>query len=94
MATFELEITVLATLTLDEHVINVVDDEWRSYLYNLNTPEEIAEHIAYNLLRGVRLHQLDGWTNQPDNNARLSITDMWFEQTQEISDKPTTQPAA
>lgn len=56
---------------LDEKVINVVDDEWRSRLYNLETPEDIAGHIAYNLVQGLRLSQLDGWADQPDENARI-----------------------
>jgi hypothetical protein len=56
---------------LDEKVISVVDDKWRSYLYNLRTPEEIAAHVAYNLAEGSRLSRLDGWADQPDENARI-----------------------
>lgn len=85
MRTFELEITVYVTLAVDDHVIDVVDDEWRSQLYNLTTAEEISEHIAYNLLRGVRLSQLDGWADQPDTNANLLIDDTVFETIQETT---------
>jgi len=59
------------TIELDEKVINVVDDVWRSQLYDLHTPEEIAAHIAANLVEGSRLSRLDGWADQPDENARI-----------------------
>lgn len=81
MKTFELEIKIFAILTLDDRVIDAVDDEWRSHLYDLKTPEKIAEHIAFNLLQGRSLSDLDGWADQPDSNANLSIDDMSFETT-------------
>ncbi len=74
MSKREFEITFRGTayIKLDDQVIDVVDDEWRSYLYNLHTPEEIAEHIAYNLIfNSGELSMLDGWADQPDSNARL-----------------------
>jgi hypothetical protein len=58
-------------IELDEKVISVVDDVWRSQLYDLHTPEEIAGHIAANLAEGSRLSRLDGWADQPDENARI-----------------------
>jgi len=58
-------------IELDEKVISVVDDIWRSQLYDLHTPEEIAAHIARNLVEGSRLSRLDGWADQPDENARI-----------------------
>lgn len=68
--TFHVEFS--GTLELDDSVIDAVDDEWRAALYQLNTPEEIAEHIAYNLARGADLTQLDGWADQSDDKAKLS----------------------
>jgi len=58
-------------IELDEKVISVVDDEWRASLYDLHTPEEIAAHIAFNLVEGSCLSRLDGWADQPDENARI-----------------------
>jgi hypothetical protein len=58
-------------IELDEKVISVVDDVWRSQLYDLHTSEEIAAHIAANLVKGFRLSRLDGWADQPDENARI-----------------------
>ena len=66
--TFRFEVEI----ELDDKVIDVVDDEWRSQLYDLYTPEDIAEHIAFNLvINQWGLSTLDGWADQPDENAKL-----------------------
>ena len=76
--TFEIEFSFYhelvdtAVIELDQAVIDAVDDDWRSVLYDLHTPEEIAEHIGWNLCaRNVKLSNLDGWADQPDSNARI-----------------------
>jgi len=75
---FVVEITATVVIDLEEAVIDVVDDEWRSHLYNLKTPEEIAEHIAYNMIvNGAKLSQLDGWADQPDENATIMLGPSW-----------------
>lgn len=73
---FHVRIDGWATIELADEVIDVVDDEWRRYLYHLDTPDEIASHVAYNLLvnRGS-LSQLDGWAEQPDENAKVVEVD-------------------
>jgi hypothetical protein len=59
-------------IELDDKVINVVNDEWRNVLYDLYTPEEIAEHIVYNMVvNHANLSQLDGWADQSNDNAKL-----------------------
>lgn len=72
---FEIEYTVRATIEVADQVIDVVDDEWRRDLYNLRTPEEIIEMVARNMIQGRSLSELDGWADQPDNNAKLHIID-------------------
>ncbi len=73
---FEIELTCIAQIELDEAVIAVVTDEWRQRFYDLATPREIAEHIAFNLvIRGTRLSQLDGWGDHLDGNARIVMED-------------------
>ena len=84
---FEIEITGTVEMELDDRVIDVVNDEWRSYLYNLRTPEEIAEHIAFNLVANSgRLSMLDGWADQPDQNARILSEDLDFEAEEILED--------
>lgn len=61
-----------AVVELDQIVIDAVTEEWRSMFYNLHTPKQIAEHIAYNLIvNNARLTQLDGWANLSDDMAVL-----------------------
>ena len=68
---FNITIQGTATLELHQDVIDVVDDEWREDLYDLHTPEEIAEMIGRCMMLGSRLSQLDGWADQEDNKAVL-----------------------
>lgn len=86
---FEIEIQATAIIELDDRVIDVVDDEWRSQLYDLFTPEDIAKHIAYNLLINKwGLSTLDGWADQPDENAKvIDEPDWWFPSVEEIETK-------
>jgi hypothetical protein len=57
---------VSTTVKINPVVFSHVDDEWRSMFYNLVTPSEVIEHIAYNLLQGFKLSQMDGFANFPD----------------------------
>lgn len=69
-----------AVIELDDAVIEAVDDEWRAQFYNLHTPERIAEHIGFNLIVNRRpLSDLDGWADQPDENARVIEFIEWLE---------------
>ena len=74
---FTVTFNVTAEIELDEQVISVVDDEWCSQLYSLRDNSDIAEHIAYNMVKNnACLSQLDGWTDQPDSNAKL-LSEKW-----------------
>jgi hypothetical protein len=65
-----------AEIELDQKVIDQVDDDWRKCFYNLETPEQIAKHIAYNLvINNYRLSQLDGWADLDDNMADIITFD-------------------
>lgn len=58
-----------AELEVEDEVIDCVDDDWREELYDLETPGDIAAHIAYNVIfRHATLSSLDGWADQPDSN--------------------------
>ena len=64
----ELEIVI----DLDDEVTTRVNDEWRRDFYNLHKPEEIAEHIARNIvINHWPLSHLDGWADLPDNMAKV-----------------------
>jgi hypothetical protein len=68
---FEINANVTYQIELDDAVIDVVDDEWRSVLYDLYTPEDIAKMVGGCLLRGWTLSGMDGWADQPETNARI-----------------------
>lgn len=77
MRYFNVRFTGEAVIALADEVIDVVDEEWRSMFYDLHTPEDIAEHIAYNLVvNRWDLSSLDGWADQPRSNAKLVYSDM------------------
>lgn len=80
-----------AVIELDDAVIEAVDDEWCSVFYNFITPEGIAEHVGYNLIiNGLSLSQMDGWADQPDENARViewpELTD-WEIKAEEVTNE-------
>lgn len=80
MRKFEVEILGSVTIELDEKVIDAVDDSWRANIYDLKTPEEIASHIAYNLVvNGASLSRLDGWADQLDESARITDEEIEFD---------------
>lgn len=57
----------------DEVMHSVDNDEWREMFYgSLTTPDEIAEHIAYNMIvNDAGLSMLDGFANFPDEYAQI-----------------------
>jgi hypothetical protein len=67
------------TIQLDDAVIATVDDEWRKVIYaHIKTPEQIAEHLGYNLvINDAKLSQLDGFADQPDTNASIVDHPKW-----------------
>lgn len=50
---------------------SVLTDEWRAHYYALHAPEEVAEHLAYNLVQGSSLASLDGFADQPPLAAKI-----------------------
>lgn len=75
---FLIEISTLFTMELSDKVLNAVDDKWREQFYNFKTPEEIAQHIAYNMvINNAKLSQLDGFADQPNEYAELLDTPIW-----------------
>lgn len=74
---FGVKLMVDAIIELDDAVIAAVDSDWRDQFYNLVTPQQIAKHVAYNLIaNNANLSQLDGWADQPNDYAKL-ITQDW-----------------
>lgn len=61
---------VTAELEIDEEVLAVAQtDEWRKTFYDFSTDEEVANHIAFNILKGSGLRMLDGFADRRDVDA-------------------------
>jgi len=59
-------------IELDDIVINSVDDSWRRTFYDFSTPQQIAEHIAFNMVvNDLELSDIDGFADLSNNMAKL-----------------------
>ncbi len=67
------------TIELSDAVLAQVDNEWRKNFYsNIRTPEDIVEHIAYNIvINRWNLSALDGFANLSDDNVTILETPDW-----------------
>jgi len=70
---FEVTITTVATLELDDAVLAAVDDDWRKQMYaHIHTPEDVAEFVGFNMiLRDLRLRSIDGFANLENSLASV-----------------------
>lgn len=60
-------------ISINDDVIRSVDDKWREMFYQtLITPQDIAEHIAFNIIvNDVKLSMLDGFADFPNRYAKI-----------------------
>lgn len=75
MEEHDVKFLVDVKIKINQAVIAQVDDEWKKMFYDLDSSEEIVEHVAYNLLQGRRLSQMDGFADLPDELAVLEDVD-------------------
>jgi hypothetical protein len=71
MTAFKVTFTVTATIELNPEVLAQADDEWKRSFYDIDTPEDVAEMIAYNMIKGKSLSCMDGFANLPDEYAKF-----------------------
>lgn len=73
----------VATVEIDDAVCkSVLTDEWRADFYPIRDREQVAEHVAFNLVRGSKLSQLDGFADLPDSAAQL--LEFWPDDAREV----------
>ena len=60
-------------IEIDDEVMLQVDDEWRTAFYsNINSKQDVAEHIAYNMIvNDATISRLDGFANFEDSCVML-----------------------
>lgn len=73
-----MRLQVSYTIDIKEAVFQeVLTDAWRQSFYQLHTPQDVAEHLAYNFLcNGASLDQLDGFANRPWQDAFI-VHNQW-----------------
>lgn len=82
MRRFVVEFAV--TIDVSQDIIDVAtSEEWRKTYYNLVLPEQVAEFLAYNLMRNIELAQLDGFADRANNEAVHVRTDHTYNTTEE-----------
>jgi len=73
-------VTMECSIAIEESVFPaVLTDEWRRVFYPLRTPDEVAEHLAFNLVQGHPIEHLDGFADQAGDAAivgDLQVTDV------------------
>ncbi len=84
--TYEIEarVRVRITVTDSEQIRRCVDniDGWRDHLYQLETPADVFQHLAFNCIaNGVeRANRLDGWADLEHDRLTMEVSrDIEFE---------------
>ena len=71
-------LSVTAVIEIDSAVFDTVDDDWKDQLYNLRNDEEIAKHVAYNMIaNNASLTRMEGFALLDDNNAKFIERPDW-----------------
>jgi hypothetical protein len=71
MAKRKFYVTFTAEIAIDDKLLKSIDDEWRERFYGLDSDEQIAEHLAFNLAQNRRLATLDGFADRKGSEVTL-----------------------
>lgn len=86
MGKFRVYITTEVIIEVSDDILALHRDaEWVHDFYGLDTPEKIAEHLAYNVgLHNHSVASLDGFADRADTdvNAQIVWTDYETERTE------------
>lgn len=76
---------MLVTTTVEITVADAIlalsgDPDWVRDFYGLDTPELVAEHLAWNIgLNGRDLSRLDGFADREDGDVVVRVVDVEYE---------------
>ncbi len=66
-----------AVVEIDSQLLDaVLTDNWRKQFYDFQTPADVVGHLAFNLVRGAELANLDGFADQPPERASIDEIDV------------------
>ncbi len=78
-------------IEIDERLLaSVLTEAWRAVFYRLLTAEDVASHLAYNLVQDRKLTSLDGFADQPEDAARILDIDVVDDD--DVEEIPTGRP--
>lgn len=79
MRRFGVTVSMFVDLEIEDGVLDVVDQEWRSKFYNLDSEARVLQYLAYHLIvDGKPLSEVVGWTDHADH--QVSISDSFVEE--------------
>ena len=69
---FEVVLPITVRIRVDQEVIDSVDDSWREQFYrSIQTPEDIAGHLAFNMAYRSAPFPIDGFAQLKPDQARI-----------------------
>jgi hypothetical protein len=85
---FDVEFTVNARIAINKKVFEQVDEDFKKSFYDLDMDSDIVEMVAYNLLQGRKISELDGFANLPSSYAKWDkYPEYLIESTKKINEK-------
>lgn len=57
----------------DSFIKSILTEKWQKHFYMLHTPADLAEHLAFNLVKGGDVSSLDGFADQDDKHVNVKI---------------------
>jgi len=86
MRKFRVYHLVSTTIEISEDLLSsVLTDDWRKQFYKFTKPEEVAEHLVYNMARGTSLQSIDGYADQPNTAVDMKWPEWEVDETRETT---------
>ena len=73
---YSVDFIATVKVKINSEVFKEITDEWRGMFYDFEDENAVIEHIAYNLMMGRKLSQMDGFAHLPDEYAVLEDVDL------------------
>jgi glycyl-tRNA synthetase alpha subunit len=81
MARYRVDIHATVEIEIADAILALSQDaQWVHDFYRLDTPELVAEHLAWNVgLQGCDLSRLDGFADRQDSDVRAIVVDVDYD---------------
>jgi hypothetical protein len=73
---FKVVFSLEVEIEVDDDVVDdALSSSFKEFHYDFKDASDVAEHLAFNLVRGSRLSNLDGFAHWKDDKATMSSDD-------------------